>query len=58
MAQKDPSALAKKILLLLKDRELMQKLGNNGRKLVLEKFSMERMIDSVEGLYENLLKHL
>ena len=45
-------------MLLLKDKELAQKLGDNGRKLVLEKFSMEKMINSTEELYKRIERSL
>jgi glycosyltransferase involved in cell wall biosynthesis len=51
---KDSKKLAEKIMLLFKDNELKSKLGNNGRKLVLDKFSIGRMIDSIEELYKSL----
>ncbi len=51
--QKNSGDLAKKIMLLLGDKGLMQKLRNNGRKFVLEKFSIERMIDSIEKIYKS-----
>ena len=56
--QKNSAQLAKKIMLLLKDKELAQKLGDNGRKLVLEKFSMEKMINSTEELYKRIERSL
>lgn len=52
--QKNSGDFAKKIMLLLGDKGLMQKLRNNGRKLVLEKFSLEIMIGSIELLYRGI----
>lgn len=51
---KDPQKIAEKIMLLLKDTKLRATLGNNSRKLVLEKFSSEKMLDSTENLYNIL----
>ncbi|HJP19911.1 MAG TPA: glycosyltransferase family 4 protein [Nitrospinota bacterium] len=51
---KDSGELAKRIILLLKNKELMRKMGNNGQKFVVEKFSMEKMIISIENLYKNM----
>ena len=48
--------LAKAILELLEDREKAKKLGENGRRLVEEKFSQETMIERTENLYRELLK--
>jgi glycosyltransferase involved in cell wall biosynthesis len=48
--------LAKAILELLEDREKAKKLGENGRRLVEEKFSQETMIEKIENLYRELLK--
>jgi len=56
--RKDSGKLAKRIILLLKNKELMRKMGNNGRKFVVEKFSMERMISSIENLYKNMVGNL
>jgi len=52
---KDPEALASKIILLLKDKSLGHHLGRNGQKRVSEKFSVERMVQSYQQLYENAL---
>tara|TARA_B100000315_G_scaffold8981_1_gene8839 strand:- start:13475 stop:14572 length:1098 start_codon:yes stop_codon:yes gene_type:complete len=51
---KNSGELAKKIILLLNNKELMRKMGNNGRKFVVEKFTMEKMISSVENLYKKM----
>lgn len=48
--------LAKAILELLEDREKAKRLGENGRRLVEEKFSQETMIERIEDLYRELLK--
>ena len=43
------------ILALLRDRERARRMGENGRKLVEEKFSLEAMLDATEALYRRLL---
>ena len=43
-----PQEIAHAILSLIMDKTLSQKLGENGRKRVLEKFTMETMIDHFE----------
>ena len=50
---KNPKKLAEMIMLLLEDSTLMSKLKNNAKKIVLEKFSIEKMIDSIESLYKS-----
>ncbi len=52
----DSEALAKAILELLEDKEKAKRLGENGRRLVEEKFSQESMIERIEDLYRELLK--
>ncbi len=51
----DSEALAQNILLLLKDREKAGRLGENGRRLIEEKFSLEMMLKRIETLYRDLL---
>jgi len=48
---RDPRALAERITLLLGDRALGTRLGKDARRLVTERFSVERMLDSTEELY-------
>ncbi len=55
--QKDPIKLAKEIMLLKEDKMLRNNLINNARKLILESFSDNKMIDSIEGLYNGLLEN-
>ena len=52
----DSKALARVILELLEDREKAKRMGENGRRLVEEKFSQETMIERIENLYQELLK--
>jgi len=51
----DPGALAGAIRRLLGDDDLRQQLGQQGRRLVLERFTAEKMTRSYESLYEELL---
>jgi glycosyltransferase involved in cell wall biosynthesis len=48
---KDAPALAQAMLRLLQDAALREKLGRQGRRLVLENFSLERMAEKVEAVY-------
>jgi len=48
---RDSKALAGAILRLLKDGDLRERLGREGRKLVEEKFSLDLMVKQVEAVY-------
>ena len=48
---RDPDALAKALLALLRDRALRGELGRSGQARVEERFSIERMIDAYRTLY-------
>ena len=48
----DPDSIARACLKLLKDKSLTFRLGQAGRKLVKEKFSLEGMLDKIEKFYE------
>jgi glycosyltransferase involved in cell wall biosynthesis len=47
----DPEALADKIELLMNNPKLGERLGQAGPNRVMERFSMEEMIRSIEALY-------
>lgn len=51
---RDSSALAQKILVLLKDGERREKMGRAGRLFVEQRFSLDIMLDRLEQLYEEL----
>ncbi len=46
----DPPALAEALARLLRDRELGQRLGENGRRLMLERFTLARAVADTEKL--------
>jgi len=48
--------LAEKTIELLLDRERAERFGANGRRLVLEEFSIPAMISSYQRLYAQLLR--
>jgi glycosyltransferase involved in cell wall biosynthesis len=48
--------MAVEIIRILKDKGLAQKMGENARNLVKEKFTIERMLGNMENLYKRLLK--
>jgi len=52
----DPSGLAEKILLLLADPELRVRMGKEGRRRVLSRFSWDQVARSLENEYRKLLK--
>lgn len=52
----DPWGLADSISMLLEDRLLARRLSVNARRLAVERFSIERMLDRTEELYEELLR--
>lgn len=54
----DGEALSRAILELLEDREKARRLGENGRRLIEEKFSLEIMLERMEALYRDLLPSL
>lgn len=51
---KDPKALAEKLLVLLKDDKMREEFGIQGRKIVEEKFTLEKHIKEIEKIYEVL----
>jgi glycosyltransferase involved in cell wall biosynthesis len=52
----DAAALADAIRKLLTDGPLRRRLGEQGRRLVLERFTAENMTSAFESLYEELLR--
>ena len=56
VAPEDPSLLADRILRLLNNPAAANAMGNNGRCLVAEKFSIESMMTETCGLYRTLLE--
>lgn len=52
---RNPSALAEKIISLLKDNGLRLEMGKTGRRLVTSRFSLEGMLDKIENLYKEVI---
>ncbi len=52
VSPEDSRAIAEACLKLLKDKALSLRMGQAGRKLVKEKFSLETMLDKIESLYQ------
>jgi len=53
---KNVEQLTKACAELIEDEDLRKKLGENGRESVKEKFAPETMVDTIESVYEKLLK--
>jgi len=53
---KDPEAFAEKILTLIDDQELRKKMGEQGKKRILENFTMNKYIKGVEAVFEEVLE--
>ncbi len=51
----NPGALAGAIISLLKNRELASRMGEEGFRLVKEKFSVERMVEETRKIYDRLV---
>lgn len=52
---KDACLLASKVLILLRDRELCQRMGESGKIIVKERFDIKHTIRKMEDMYNNLL---
>jgi glycosyltransferase involved in cell wall biosynthesis len=52
---RDAGALAERILRLLDDARLRTRMGEQGRALVQRCYSLERMLDRMEGVYDRLI---
>jgi glycosyltransferase involved in cell wall biosynthesis/predicted O-methyltransferase YrrM len=53
--KKDPVALRSAIEKLIKDRDLMRRLGEESRRTIFERFSLKKAIKEIEGVYERIL---
>jgi len=51
---RDPEILAERIVRLLRDESLRRRMGEEGRRRVEEEFTIERMVEETESLYEEL----
>jgi glycosyltransferase involved in cell wall biosynthesis len=51
----DVDAVADRLARLAADGELRRQMGKAGRERVLARYSVERLVDEVDGLYRNLL---
>lgn len=53
---KDPKALAEAIIKLLKNPKLAKQMGENGRRLVKEKYDWKKVAREIEKVYKEVLK--
>lgn len=51
----DATALAAKLELLLGDAALRRRFGDAGRRRIEERFALKKMVESIEGVYEECL---
>lgn len=51
----DPAALAEKLEVLLRDKALCAKLGEAGRRRIVEKFTLNGMVGETVRVYEDCL---
>lgn len=56
VSTEEPKEYAKEILILIKDKNLREKIGRNGRKRVLDNFSFDNFVKMTISLYKQLLK--
>jgi glycosyltransferase involved in cell wall biosynthesis len=53
----DLSGLQSRLLQLVSDRDLRERLGQRGREFVRERFPVQRMVDELHVLYQKLLRN-
>jgi len=53
--RRDPTALAEALASLVNDAEMRRRMGQAGRERVLQHFSIGRMVEQTQDLYEQLL---
>ena len=53
----DEEALAGAVCRLLADEQLRHRLGQDGRRMVTDRFDFDRNVDRMEVVYRNALKH-
>lgn len=51
-----PKALAEAIIKLLEDKELRELMGRNGRRLIADEYSWEKIAMKIENVYKSCLK--
>jgi glycosyltransferase involved in cell wall biosynthesis len=56
VSSKDHEALAEAIIALLKDRDYAKRLGQKGIQVIMERFTLDKMIDKVAKFYRTALE--
>lgn len=52
----EPKDFAKKVIMLLKDKEKYNEISQNGKKFVIERYSIENTINKLENSYKELVE--
>ncbi len=52
---RDPEILMNAIIKILRDDELSRKMGENGRKLVEQKYTWSKVAEKIEMIYKKML---
>jgi len=52
---KDVENLAKTLISILQDRNLQEKMGSNGRKMVMSKYTWKEVAKAMETVYLTLI---
>lgn len=55
---RDPGDMAEKVVSLMKNHDLQVQLGRNARITVIDKFSLDAMLNSTEAVYEEVLNRM
>ena len=55
---RDPDSLGKALLQLIRNKDLAEELGENGKAMVYPEFDISVMLKKIDGLYESLLSKL
>jgi len=55
---RNPKQIAERVIELHRRPELRTEFGKAGRRLVEERYSFEKMLDSIENLYNDFFKHV
>ena len=51
LSAEKPEEFAKNIIEILKNKKLMERIGNNARKLAVEKYSWENIVEKLKNKY-------
>jgi colanic acid/amylovoran biosynthesis glycosyltransferase len=54
--EKNSAALAEKLVMLLENRELRQRMGESGKRFVVEKYDIAKITKQIEEMYREILR--